>query len=66
MVTELALLLLGEAGEVIKATLVEQVGAGAVGEGWHELASGRRRTRRLSVADWRAAMAAGGARPAPG
>lgn len=34
MVTELALLLLGEAGEVTEATLVEEVGAGAVGESW--------------------------------
>jgi len=34
MVPELALLLLGEAGEVTEATLVEEVGAGAVGESW--------------------------------
>jgi hypothetical protein len=40
MITELALLLV-EAGEVAEATLVEEVGAGAVGEGWHERASGR-------------------------
>jgi hypothetical protein len=40
-VTELALLLLAEAGEVAEATLVERVGAGVVGEGWHERASGR-------------------------
>jgi hypothetical protein len=39
-VTELALLLV-EAGEVAEATLVERVGAGAVGEGWHEQASGQ-------------------------
>ena len=31
----------GEAGEVAEATLVQRVGAGVVGEGWHERASGR-------------------------
>jgi hypothetical protein len=40
-VTELALLVLVEAGEVAEATLVQRVGAGVVGEGWHERASGR-------------------------
>jgi hypothetical protein len=40
-VTELALLLLVEAGEVAEATLVERVGAGMMGEGWHERASGQ-------------------------
>ena len=51
MVTELALLL-GESGEVTEATLLEEVGAGTVGEGWHELASGRPPDRRLSAASW--------------
>jgi hypothetical protein len=64
MVTELALLLLGEAGEVTEATLVEEVGAGAVGEGWHELASSRCRTADCPQPAGRAAMAAGDARPA--
>lgn len=40
-VTELALLVLVEVGEVAEATLMERLGAGAVGEGWHERASGR-------------------------
>jgi hypothetical protein len=40
-VTELALLMLVEAGDVTEATLMERVGAGAAGEGWHERASGR-------------------------
>jgi hypothetical protein len=40
-VTELALLLLVEAGEVAEATLAERVNAAVVGEGWHERASGR-------------------------
>jgi len=41
-VTELTLLLLlVEAGELAEARLVEEVGAGVVGEGWHERASGR-------------------------
>jgi hypothetical protein len=30
-----------EAGEVAESTLVRRVGAGVVGEGWHERASGQ-------------------------
>jgi hypothetical protein len=64
MVTVLAPLL-GETGEVTEATLVEEVDAGAVGEGWHELASSRCRTADCLQPAGRAAMAAGDARPAP-
>lgn len=41
IVTELALLLLVDAGQVAEASLVERVTAAVVGEGWHERTSGQ-------------------------
>jgi hypothetical protein len=58
VVTELAPLLLVDAGQVAEATLVEQVTAAVVGEGWHDRANGARPARRT-------AAAAGGAGPWP-
>jgi hypothetical protein len=49
-VTDLVLLLLVEAGDVAESTLVRRVGAGVVGEGWHERASGQ--PRRPSAPRW--------------
>jgi hypothetical protein len=40
-ITELALLLLVESGEVAEATLAERVNAAVVGEGWYERTSGQ-------------------------
>jgi hypothetical protein len=41
IVTELALALLLDVGEVLQAELVERVHAAVVGEGWHDRATGR-------------------------